>query len=350
MNEATWAYVLFGLAVRSNLPIPGLTPCSRPSEITDVALFFGITPGDFKPIGDEAEQLHYTSSYTDESGEPALRIWRQPDGRSLRFAYSDGHEFWIDGGLGKVWAQWPRHSSIEQVTPYILGPIFGVLLRQRGVTCLHASAAANGGEAVAFVGGAGAGKSTIAAALVLRGWTALADDITALEERNGRFYAAPAYPALNLWPDSVCLLHGSDDALPTVFPSWEKRRMQLTGDGHSFASEALPLIAVYLLGEPCSDDEFEVEGVEGQAAFVALVANTYANNTISPQIRAREFSVLGHLVSSVPVRRLAAKRGQIDLDRFSQLVAEDVEQLVSRRSLRLLPTAATSYCKTLSNG
>ena len=47
----------------------------------------------------------------------------------------------------------------------LLGPIVALIPHQRGRLILHASAVAVGGDAIAFLGGQGWGKSTIAAAL-----------------------------------------------------------------------------------------------------------------------------------------------------------------------------------------
>jgi hypothetical protein len=57
---------------------------------------------------------------------------------------------------------------------------------------LHSGAVARDGRAVALVGPMGAGKSTLAAALVTRGWEYLTDEVVALDpERQVRPYAKP---------------------------------------------------------------------------------------------------------------------------------------------------------------
>ena len=115
------------------------------------------------PHGDAAnapgpEELSYDSPYKDQAGNPALRIWKAARSRYLRLAYFDGTQFWLDRGGTEVWATWPSNLQIEDAATYLLGPVLGILLRLRGVTCLHASAVAFGETAVAFVGSEGAGK------------------------------------------------------------------------------------------------------------------------------------------------------------------------------------------------
>src|SRR5690348_16585408 len=99
----------------------------------------------------------------------------------------------------------------------------GFVLRLRGALCLHASSVAVGDSAVALVGLPGAGKSTTAAAFACAGFSVLSDDVVALADEGPQFYVHPGYPRVNLWPDSVQELFGSEDALPRITPTWDKR-------------------------------------------------------------------------------------------------------------------------------
>ena len=180
----------------------------------------------------------------------------------------------------EVWATWPENLAIEDTATYLVGPVLGLLLRLRGVTCLHASAVAFGEKAVAFVGSEGAGKSTTAAALARRGHAVLSDDVVALAERDGSFFVHPAYPYLCLWPESVQSLYGSAEALPQFSANYEKRCLSLGKQELRFEERRLPLSAIYILGERRGDPAPLVEELTPQKAFLALVANTFATNTL----------------------------------------------------------------------
>src|SRR5262249_61728973 len=108
------------------------------------------------------------------------------------------------------------------------GPIFGFLLRLRGVTCLHASAIAVDGRAIALIGPPGAGKSTTAAAFTQQGYPALSEDVVALCDLGDSFLVPPGYPLILFVPGSVQALFGSKDALPPLTPNWDKRYLDLT--------------------------------------------------------------------------------------------------------------------------
>jgi hypothetical protein len=234
-------------------------------------------------------------------------------------------QFWLDRQGRNVWALWPAGSSIEDAATYFVGPVLGFLLRLRGVTCLHASVVALGDRAIALVGAEGRGKSTIAAALARCGCAVLSDDIAALVEREGIFHVAPAYPYVSLWPDSVEMVEGSSEALPRFIPNWEKRCLDLGNHGLQFEERALPLGAVYLLGDRRSDQAPAAETVPSQTAFLALVANTFATKTLDIEMRAKEFEVLGRLASRVPIRQLSPHRDPCRLNELCQLVCDDFQ-------------------------
>ena len=298
-------------------------------------MHFGASPCPDVGIAHEPEELTYESSSTDDSGSPALRIWRSADGLYLRLAYYDGMQFWLERTGKEIWAIWPEASTLEDVSSYLLGPVLGVLLRLRGVTCLHASAVALDGHAVAFVGTEGAGKSTTAAAFALEGHGVLSDDLVALTENESGFLVVPAYPHLRLWPDSVATLYGSADALPHFSTGWEKHRLSL-GDGQTrFEKRPLPLGAIYHLGERRSGLAPFVEVLRPQAALLSLVANTFANRILDRELRAREFEVLARLVMTVPVRRAFPHSEASRVRDLCRTIREDFASLKESTRARL---------------
>src|SRR5207245_7692556 len=111
------------------------------------------------------------------------RIFKVDQGAFVRLAYEDGTQFWLDGKRENIWATWPPASCIENAASYLLGPILGLVLRLRGVTCLHASAVAFGDRSVAFVGQTGAGKSTTAAAFARPACGVISDALVSPVER-----------------------------------------------------------------------------------------------------------------------------------------------------------------------
>lgn len=330
------AYLIFGLRVRSNLSVPGLNGATARFEDADVSIHLGIWPPIQQPASPRSEELIYTSPHRLESGEPALRIWKDEVGALLRMEYFDGTRFWLSAQGDEVWAQWPEGLTIEDTATYLLGPVFGYLLRLRGITCLHASAVEFDGRAVAFVGPPGAGKSTLAAALAVRGHAALADDIVAIVERDGVFHAMPAYPYLSLWQDSVQALYGDDGRLEAFSQNFSKRMLPLAAAAGElrFAPKPALLDSIFLLGERSADSTAPfVEDVEKRDALMSLVGNTYANTLLDGDLRAREFAFLARLIGGVRVRRLRSHEKVSRLGALCELIERELAQVSKPHSV-----------------
>ena len=314
---------VFGLCLRSNLQIPGLVPANISADCPDVEVHLGASPAAGDELSRGREELRYISEYSDDSGNPALRIWYLSDGAFLRVDYSDGMQFWVEPAGKAVWAQWPANLTVEDAAAYLLGPVLGLVLRLRGVTCLHASAVAFDNYAVAFAGCEGAGKSTTAAALARRGHSVISDDIVAVVERDGAFFVPPACPHLSLWLDSVNLLYGSDNALPCFSSNCDKRQLSLAENRLQFQGQPLPLRAIFVLGERSTDAAAPfVEALAPREALLSLVANSYATNLLDRDMRAREFELLGRILTAVSVWRLRPHKDGSRIDRLCDLIEE----------------------------
>lgn len=317
-------YTVFGLRVLSNLPISGLAFAPPSNSRPDLILNLGSVPT--RDFSKTEEKLRYASTYLDEKGEPSLTVWEVDDGGFLRMSYSDGTEFWLDRDLKTLWAHWPEGLSLANTLSYLVGPVLGLLLRLRGVVCLHASVVAINDRSVVFVGPEGAGKSTTAAAFARQGFAVLSDDIAALVEQEKDFHVLPAYPRINLWPASVQLLYGAHDALPQIIPDWEKRSLTLGPNGATrFEERTLPLGAVYIFGDPADESETVVESISQKAAMLMLIANTYATNFLDAQQRAEEFAVLSRLVSAVPIRKVNPRRGVLRVEELCDSIRQDFD-------------------------
>jgi hypothetical protein len=320
--EQTHQYLAYGIALSSNVRITGLPPANSTTKVADLIVTFGALPT--ISYSDDQTRLRYASPYLAEGGEPGVRIWDVDDGAFLRITYIDGTEFWLDRQLARLWAHWPEKCSLEDTLSYFMGPVLGLVLRLRGVICLHASAVSIDDRCAVFVGAEGAGKSTTAAAFAREGFAVLSDDIVGLVERGDEFCVIPAYPRVNLWPDSVKLLYGSPNALPPLSAGWDKRGLALgEAGGPRFEDRQLPLGTIYILGDISAQPTANIEAISKKSALLTLVGNTYAASFLDANQRAEEFAVLGRLVDAVPVRRLNPRRNGTGINELCELIRQD---------------------------
>ena len=297
----------------------------------DIKINLGLTP-----TGDPANskrKLRYASSYLNEAGEPALQVWVRGQADFFQIRFSDGVEFWLDRDFSTLWGNWPEKITLEYVLGYLLGPVFGLLLRFRGVICLHASAVNINDRSVVFVGSEGAGKSTTAAAFAREGFRVVSDDIVGLAECGHEFRTLPASPRISLWPDSVELLYGSREVLPRIPGGWDKRYLNLGGNnGGRFEERTLQLGAIYILGDATTEGKKCVEEVTQKKALMLLVPNTYATNFLDAEQRADEFVVLSRLVATVPVRMINSRNDVAGPEELCEIIRRDFASLDSRMS------------------
>lgn len=319
-------YSLFGLHVDAHPPLPGLAPFESDSPPDVVYRLETIDTGrfaDHRPTG----APWYESQWRDDrTGKPGLRIYRSTADGSFQLLYSDGVEFTIGQAGDLVVGRMPLNATIADMATYLTGPVLGFVLRIQGVVSLHASVVEVGDSAVAFVGDAGAGKSTTAAMFVHLGHRVITEDVAALSFGEGRLMVRPGCAEIALCPDAVSLLYGASDALPHFTPEWNKRRLDLTAC-RAFADKPLPLRAVYLLGPraaapaaPC------VSPISIRQAMVQLLANIYGNRLLHEELRASELDTVHQLAASVPIKAATANQDGNSLEKFCSVILDDLRR------------------------
>jgi hypothetical protein len=281
---------LFGLSVRSSLPIPFAAP-PDPTLPIDVTIHCGTLPAEPRP-----HVLDHVLSY-------------------------DGVRFVVDAAGAEVWFAWEAPLDYEAACTYLVGGVFAFLARLRGQACIHASAVEVGGEALLFPGTASAGKSTLAAALVQRGFRLIAEDVLPLIERDGVLHAVPAYPGIRLWPQSVELLFGSADALPRITPSWEKRIFDARD---RFASTPLRVGAIVFPEAAVGEEASRMYGVARSDSAVCLLGHSYHAEQCDAAALRREFELIGRLADEAPAHALVVGSGATELARACGLVLAEV--------------------------
>ena len=331
-----YEYIAYGLSLQSDVELPGLRQGDGPRASRPVCLTTQRKPEWVHEASRLSFEVIHSLPAEPESGDPAFVVRTSDGGGFFQLSYGDGTEFLVDAGAELVWGRFSAPLTIEDLSTYLIGPVMGFVLRRRGVTPLHASAVRIGDAAVAIAGDAGAGKSTTAAALALRGSAALCEDIAALQESEGSFYVEPGYKRVCLWPDAVEKLLGSRDALPNLTPTWDKKFLGLDGVRARFEPQRMPLEAIYLLGVRSEEETAPcMEEVSAREALLELVKNTYMNLFLTREQRASEFELLSRLVNHVPSKRLIPHRDAARIGRLCELIENDARTIAGNRQQRL---------------
>jgi hypothetical protein len=249
----TCDYQLFGLRIRSEIPLPELFPVQRLGD-PEVIISRGSIPA-IQP----------------KSG-------LQADGDGLLLNISDVARYQIQDG-DKIIVDPAPNVPDRNVRLYLLGSAFGALLHQRGLLPLHANAIEIDGKAVAFMGPSGSGKSTLAAWFHDHGYRILADDVCVVGfDELSMPTAKPGLPRLRLWKKAL-EASGRDSA--DYHRAWEGSeqwdKFDVPLGQSSVVDEERVLKAIYLLK---AADEPDIRPLTGALAAQALIENTYRGRSV----------------------------------------------------------------------
>jgi hypothetical protein len=300
-------YAIFGGTLRSSFPFPDLPPVDAAHPRWSVARVESgpdPIPG-LQPLGEE-----------EAASGLRVRLYRTPSGLRLEYDRIGTYDLGPSGGI-----RWypGEHDCLDCARQSVLGRVLAASMYLQGTHCLHGSAVGIGGEAVAFLAPKGAGKSTLAAALVGAGARLATDDMLPVLWDGDRAMIPPGVQRLRLRHDAAGAGHLSEVSMHDATDG--KRVLDGLDAGRRLGSTT-PLAAVYLL-EPAAPDAPEAatrEDLHDVAAALALVRHA----TIGGLLAREAGSLLGgasRIVGRVPVRVLRIARDHARL-------AEAVERIL----------------------
>jgi hypothetical protein len=322
-------YRAYGLICVSNVPISGFCPHTLlPQSVKpDIYLdLLSVSPDWVRTVRNLTRRTLHAKPVAAPNGNSGCTVKVLGAQEAYELIYNDGTEFFIDGSATNVWGSCRPGLGIDFLATYLRGPVMGFILRCRGVIALHASAANIDGRAIVLVGESESGKSTIAAALALRGAPVLCEDVTPLKLSGNTFCVEPGYAQVALWPDSVEALFGTSDALPRLTPGWEKCFLTLDDTSIRFESKERSLSVIYLLAPRSpTGDAPRIDQISPREALLGLVQNTYMNWLLDREQRAVEFDFLSALAQRMQVRRIVPHSDPAKIADLCDLIVKDAQ-------------------------
>jgi hypothetical protein len=309
-------YRVYGIILESAIPLP--RPYAAPGHSADVSLRqahprriararrLARLPSRSRWF--ECRSLDDGATYLRWSGLFEFLI--SPDARTIEYAPLEG-------------------ATDESLTTYLLGQVLSFSLLSRGSEPLHATAVVIDGEAVAFLGDCGYGKSTLGAAFVARGFPILTDDVLALERRAGRWFAHAGPPRLKLFPSVArqVLARAEGSRLNT---GTSKLVLPLTR--REASRGPVPLKALYVIPGPGRrPDRIAVSALEGQRAFLAIVRAAFNLIRVDRERLRSQFTAASQLARDVPLRTLRYPRRLSLLGDVCGAVIADAANLTASR-------------------
>ena len=312
-------YAFHDLIVESDLSLPELQRSNRRSSLS-------IHAADRieDRIDDEGARWFHDWPMKDASGRkrrtPWLSFAHLPEGRGFLLRFPDLADFEVSRTGDRVLCAAARALPRVTLRHLLLDQVLPLVLHLRGRLALHASAVhVPRFGAIAFAGPAGAGKSTIAAALALRGCPIVADDCLAFVQARDVVEVVPGYPGVRLWPEAARSLRIDAGQDGRVAHYTRKQRTHL-GRGR-FHATATPLRAVFVLGRRrTAGQPSRMRTLGARDRIMSLVPYAWVIDVADPARLAVVFDQLCDVALRVPIVRLNVRDGRRMLARSAEEV------------------------------
>jgi hypothetical protein len=311
MPTALYQYKAYGLSIDSDIQLPELLPL-EPQGNRDL------------PPGGESERRHVSIRLgpVDRSSAPpplgATVHWARPGDVCL--VYPDVGVYHVVGG-NRITVHLNPDANERALRLYLLGPVLGILLHQRNLLVIHASAVSVDGHVAVFAADKGEGKSTLAAVMHARGHQLVTDDLLPVDLTDPRkLLVEPGFPQLKLMPEAAAQLTSDVDSLPRLHPDFDKRATPI----RELARQRLPLSRIFILQ---TADEDAIEPIAPQQRFIELVRHSYLAILLGATGEgAHHFRQVVALAQNVPVLKLKRRRSLDALATHAKLVEDEVRR------------------------
>ena len=258
-------YRVFNTTIYSAIPLPELelTNAKEPAEITFLAS---------NQIFPETSEFQWSQH------------WRLPDGRILLscakldnlflLRFPEIADFHINFETKVI--QCHSHESVDDntVRHLLLDQVIPRYLGHTGSIILHAGAVQKQGNCIAFLGGSGFGKSTLASFFHNHGYTLLTDDCIMIDSKKP-YACIPSYTGVRMFDDSIYATFGNNFHTSSVASYSYKKRIEL--DRKTIYSEKNPcLAAIFLLDKSDSQCEtIKIQRLNGMQKIIELVKHSF---------------------------------------------------------------------------
>ncbi len=240
----------------------------------------------------------------------------------------DWGNFWfprrkVGRSLAGVWSKLPR----EAFQVYLLGQAISFALVKSGFEPLHATRVVVDGDAIAFLGDSGYGKSSLAACFLEDGHRLLTDDLLIIEEASDRFLAYPGPPRIKLFSQMARRFLGDSGSGVPMHASTLKRVLPL--EPARVSTQVTPLKAFYAIASPqeaTQEQGVRIAPVSSREAFVLLMANVF-NYVIVDSVRLHQQFAAMAALAAVPMKKIYYPRIADALPLVRTAIVRDVRAM-----------------------
>jgi hypothetical protein len=292
-----YTYRLYGLWLRSQWPLP--YPEGTEAGLTEVELFKG-------------SNLIFSEAARETMIQADAKAWfyhaRLRNG-STYLRWSGLFEFVISAGGRRIACRSLNGGTKEAFHAYLVSQVLSFAMVRQGIEPLHATVVVVDGQAVAFLGDCGYGKSSLGAAFLQVGHPLLTDDVLVVEERDHGFAAYPGPPRIKLFPEVAKTFLGDCVGGTPMHPQTPKLVIPL--DPFLSSQAVVPLKSIYVLRRPIPSSrgiKVTIRTLSQRRAFLELLRNTFNPVVMDGDRLKRQFKMATLVASKLPIKSLSYPR------------------------------------------
>jgi hypothetical protein len=183
---------------------------------------------------------------------------------------------------------------------------------------IHGSAVEIKGNAVAFLGTNGRGKSTTLFALYKSGYPLVTDDILSVDCNNNDFSPSvdPSYPRLKLRQDILNFMTEDLDSIPKTHIYSEKYSYRVD----NFSNDKLPLSKIYIVEKGI---ESRIEELNPRESLMELIKSSYCYEIFNKNDVTENLMSCSRVVDNIQIRRLTIVHSFEELPKLIQIIEND---------------------------
>lgn len=236
-----------------------------------------------------ADPPFQTMSLPDD--QPWMELYRRQDTYLVRFPGTA--DFEISKSGSEVRSHPVPGASPEAIEHLYLNQAYPLALSLQMKLVLHGSAVEIDGQALAFLGESGRGKSTLAVRFIESGCRFLADDAVVIEQMASGYLVRSGHPSIRLWADSLAKLLAPLVKRNVAIDHDGKARLIL-GDESIFCTTDRPLAGVYILGEG-EASTVSIAPIAAKPAMIELVRHSFMLGVDERSMLEHNFNKLAEL-------------------------------------------------------